>query len=268
MLRPVTLSRGHSSCLECLAKLVATTEKPSRPLCRMAFANDDTLNVNVALNTLTRNLEVACTNDNCGWTGTYERAEDHSKQCAKKKVRCLNEDCQHVLTNEELALHLLICDKQLVSCPDCGLYMAKDMLAHHLSELCLYKGICCPLGCGEILPRYFVILISFPFGTLISLLIRKSKKKKREAACETVTVNEANDWNKCANGEVSSDLLMLTRESEELVNCKHSEFYECWNYTAFPRRFHLKYRKCALTLADESVKLHPFQRKVTWPFIR
>ena len=91
---------------------------------------------------------------------------------------CLNEGCQHVLINEELALHLLICDKQLVSCPDCGLSMAKDMLAHHLSEWCLYKGICCPLGCGEILPRYFVILF-FSFGTLISLLVRQRKKKKK-----------------------------------------------------------------------------------------
>ena len=135
-------------------------ENPSCPMCRVAFANDATLNANIAMNTLTRNLEVASTNDNYRWTGSYERAEDHTKQCPKKKVRCLNEGCEHVLTNEEMVLHLLICDKPLVSCPECGLSTAKDVLALHLSKICLYKGICCPLGCGEILPRYFVILLA------------------------------------------------------------------------------------------------------------
>ena len=160
MLRPVMLSCGNSSCHECLVKLVATMENPSCPMFRVAFAHDATLISNIAMNTLTRNLEVASTNDDYRWTGTYERAEDHTKQCPKKKVRCLNEGCQYVFTNEEMALHLLICDKQLVSCPDCGLPTAKDMLAHHLSEICLYKGIYCLLGCGEILPRYFVILLA------------------------------------------------------------------------------------------------------------
>ena len=46
-----------------------------------------------------------------------------------------------ILINEGLALHLLSCDKHFVSCPDCGLSRAKDMLAHDLSEFCLYKGI-------------------------------------------------------------------------------------------------------------------------------
>ena len=128
-------------------------ENPSCPMCRVAFGHDATLISNIAMNTLTRNLEVASTNDDYRCTGTYERAEDHTEQC-------LNEGCQYVFTNEEMALHLLICNKQLVSCPDCGLPMAKDMLAHHLSEICLYKGIYCLLGCGEILPRYFVILLA------------------------------------------------------------------------------------------------------------
>ncbi|KAK2560841.1 hypothetical protein P5673_016652, partial [Acropora cervicornis] len=75
----------------------------------------------------------------------------------------------HVLINEELALHLSIGDKQLVSCPDCGLFTAKDMLAHHLSELCLNKGICCPLRCGEILPWYFSLRYTCRFHVTLHL---------------------------------------------------------------------------------------------------
>ena len=170
----------------------------------------------------------------------------------------------YVFTNEEMALHLLICDKQLVSCPDCGLPTAKDMLAHHLSEICLYKGIYCLLGCGEILPRYFVILLARWLVTLVFFLY--IKKREKPLAKPWLWMKQMTGT-KCSNREVIQDLLMLTRESEELANWKHSEFYECWNYIAFPLLFHLKYRKCVLTLVGKSVKPHPFERKVTWPFI-
>ena len=165
VLRSETLSCGHSSCQECLGKLVATTVKPSCPLCTTAFANDATLNSNVALNTLTSNLEVACTNDDCGWTGTYERAKDHSKQCPKKKVRCLNEGCQHILTNEEVASHLFICHKQLISCTDCGMSTARDMLALHLSELCLVvRSAAERYYLGILLFLFFLFFFSFFFS--------------------------------------------------------------------------------------------------------
>lgn len=153
MLRPVTLSCGHSSCHECLAKLMASMQQPSCPLCRKQFASDAALNVNIALNTLTSNLGVACTNDGCTWIGTYENTEDHSKQCPKQKVNCVNEGCQHMLTREEMTSHILTCDKQLIPCTDCGMSTTRDTLTHHLAELCSYKEIFCPLGCGEMLPR-------------------------------------------------------------------------------------------------------------------
>lgn len=153
MLRPVTLSCGHSSCQECLANLMASTQQPSCPVCRAHIASDAALNVNIALNNLTSNLAVACTNHDCTWTGTYEKTEDHSKQCPKQKVDCVNEGCQHTLTREEMTSHILTCDKQLVTCTDCGMSTYRDGLTQHLAELCPYKKIYCPLACGEMIPR-------------------------------------------------------------------------------------------------------------------
>ena len=153
MLRPVTLSCGHSSCQECLMKLMVSAPHPSCPLCRREIARDSVLNVNVALNSLTRNLLVACANDECEWMDTYEKAEDHAKQCPKRKVECSNDGCQHTLTREEMNTHILSCEKQLIPCSDCGMFTTREKLTHHLAELCSYTTISCPLGCGEIIPR-------------------------------------------------------------------------------------------------------------------
>ena len=158
MLRPITLSCGHSSCQECLANLVASKPKPACPLCRKEFASDATLNVSIALSNLTNKLGVACTNGGCTWTGTYEEAEDHSNHCPKQNVNCVNEGCRHMLTREELNLHMVACTKQKIPCEQCGMSATRESLPHHLASQCSYKIISCPLDCGETLPRQVVAI--------------------------------------------------------------------------------------------------------------
>ena len=186
MLRPVMLSCGNSSCHECLVKLVATMENPSCPMCRVAFAHDATLISDIAMNTLTRNLEVASTNDDYRWTSTYKRAEDHTKQCPKKKVRCLNEGCQYVLAPFDL--------RQAIG------FMSRLWIAHGKRNAGTPPERNMSLQ-GNLLSsrlrRDITWVFCYSFGTLISHIgLFFYVKKKRETACKTVTVNEANDWNK------------------------------------------------------------------------
>lgn len=164
MLRPVTLSCGHSSCQKCLANLVASKPKPAYPLCRTEFASDATLNVNIALNLMSK-LGVACTNSGCTWTGTYEKTEEHSKNCPKLKVNCVNEGCHHMLTREEINSHIVACTKQKIPCVQCGMSTTRESLPHHLATLCSHKIIPCPLSCWEMSQRQVIATTVYFFSS-------------------------------------------------------------------------------------------------------
>ena len=80
----------------------------SCPLCRREIGRDSVLNVNVALNSLTRNLLVACANDDCEWVDTYGKAEDHAKQYPKRKVEWSNDGCQHTLKHDGFSIKISV----------------------------------------------------------------------------------------------------------------------------------------------------------------
>ena len=153
MLKPVTLSCGHSGCQKCLTNLVASNSSPACPLCRRAITPTTPLNVNVALNYLTRKLNVVCTNTGCQWSGTYEMADYHTNHCPKVKVKWDNDGCHYVDTRESMASHALSCVKRKTQCKNCGISLAEERLDEHDAFLCSYGIIPCPIGCQSIFPR-------------------------------------------------------------------------------------------------------------------
>lgn len=82
MLRPVTLSCGHSGCQDCLAKLSAMATHPRCPLCKKNIDSD--LNINFSLHAITSHFEVYCTNDGCQWKGNFGYSEEQSNMSKVK----------------------------------------------------------------------------------------------------------------------------------------------------------------------------------------
>ncbi|XP_044168094.1 TNF receptor-associated factor 5-like [Acropora millepora] len=156
MLRPVTLSCGHSGCQDCLAKLSAMATHPRCPLCKKNIDSD--LNINFSLHAITSHFEVYCTNDGCQWKGNFGCSEEHSNRCGKFKIQCENNGCHQFLRREEMESHLLECPKQQTSCSHCGGSIAREWLQTHITSWCSRKLISCPLGCKMILPRYHLTL--------------------------------------------------------------------------------------------------------------
>ena len=153
MLKPATLFCGHSGCQDCLANLIASTNKPQCPLCNKDISPTTALNVNVTLNYLTSRLPVICTNTGCQWSGTYDMAENHSKRCPRLKIPCENDGCNYVDLREAMPSHALSCVKRKTQCKNCGISMAKERLHHHNASLCSYSIISCPIGCVSTFPR-------------------------------------------------------------------------------------------------------------------
>ena len=151
MLRPVTLSCGHSGCQDCLAKLSAMATHPRCPLCKKNIDSD--LNINFSLHAITSHFEVYCTNDGCQWKGNFGCSEEHSNRCAKLKLQCENNGCHQFLRRGEMVSHLLECPKKQTSCSHCGGSIAREWLQRHITSWCSHKLISCPLGCKMILPR-------------------------------------------------------------------------------------------------------------------
>lgn len=106
------------------------------------------LTISVALNSLTSDLDVGCTNRMCTWTGKYPDAEAHDKACLFKHVYCPNNCSQGMMQRREIQTHVLTCEKQTVPCPDCKKCIARDGMETHKKASCIYSRVFCPLGCG------------------------------------------------------------------------------------------------------------------------
>ena len=92
MLKPVSLSCGHSGCLVCLRQLTKSAANPKCPMYRREF-RASTISVNIALDHITSELAVECQSQGCDWHGNYSRARSHQKLCPKLLVKCANEGC-------------------------------------------------------------------------------------------------------------------------------------------------------------------------------
>ena len=159
MVKPVTLPCGHSGCLQCFKTLLMYHESNGRttapcPECRISEFGKDSLNVSVALNSLTGGLDVRCTNNNCAWKGKFEDAKAHDETCPHRRVNCTNNGCPVAMERGQKDIHLAICQKQAVPCPECRRSVARDELSTHAKFRCIYARSTCPLGCGLNLQWY------------------------------------------------------------------------------------------------------------------
>lgn len=157
MLKPVSLSCGHSGCKRCiemLLEVVTLGAAPKCPLCRTTLTEKSgSLGINVALDHLTRELPVQCMSRGCTWRGIYSEARSHHQVCGKLEVECENDGCHYKCAREEMPQHSDTCMKKVIPCPDCKNPVTQELNARHRSFLCFHARVLCPLGCGTRLPR-------------------------------------------------------------------------------------------------------------------
>ena len=152
MLKPVSLSCGHSGCLVCLRQLTKSTANPKCPMCRREF-QASSIAVNIALDHITSELAVECQSQGCDWKGKYARAQAHQKHCPKLLVKCSNDGCAFRETREKMPQHEKSYSKREIPRKDCGDPIVWDSSQEHEQFQCTNATRPCPLGCGEIFPR-------------------------------------------------------------------------------------------------------------------
>ena len=148
MLKPVSLSCGHSGCLVCLRQ-----QQIRSALCVGGEYQASTIAVNIALDHITSELAVECQSQGCYWKGKYARARAHQKHCPKLLVKCSNEGCAFREAREEMTQHEKSCSKKEIPCNDCGDLIVWDSSQEHEQFQCINATRPCPLGCEEIFPR-------------------------------------------------------------------------------------------------------------------
>ena len=158
MLKPVSLSCGHScckSCIEMLFQVLGSGPAPKCALCRTTLTETPTsLGINIAMDNLTCELPVQCMSSGCTWTGIYSDASSHHCVCGKLQVECGNDGCHQKCAQEQMAQHADTCVKK-IPCSDCKKSVTRDLMDRHCSSLCFHARVLCPLGCGTPLPKYY-----------------------------------------------------------------------------------------------------------------
>ena len=118
------------------------------------------LSVNIALDSITSELEVRCTNNGCQWSGKFSTVERHDQECPHLLVNCPSRGCDKMMKCGEVATHLRTCGKHAAKCPDCEKDVEREDLARRSESGCLYSTVRCSLGCGEQL-LWHVVYCSF-----------------------------------------------------------------------------------------------------------
>ncbi|XP_078358658.1 uncharacterized protein LOC144643321 [Oculina patagonica] len=152
MIKPTTLSCGHSGCNGCYTRLLAHELQNGNPHakcpeCRVRTFSMADLGINFTLHKMTSSLEVKCIQGECDWIGTLSEAENHNRHCPRRpKVDCPL-GCGEKLLWCHVTLHLGMCPEKVITCSvkGCNLVFKRLMEETHiitcaLSHAVLYEG--------------------------------------------------------------------------------------------------------------------------------
>ena len=156
MLKPVSLTCGHSGCKACIEQVIkcATGATPKCAVCRAEMPHN--LAVNICLEQIVGKLPMRCASAGCQWRGTMVAAEEHERGCAEKIISCHSEGCDYSARRQLMTEHENFCTKRKATCRPCGKVLTVDSLPRHEQETCPFLLKDCPLACGKQIPRSVV----------------------------------------------------------------------------------------------------------------
>lgn len=143
LLKPLSLSCGHSGCLYCLKELTRNTSVPKCHMCQREF-QAASISVNVALDHVTSELEVKCLSSGCDWKRKYGKVRVHFNKCPRLQIQCKNKGCRYEVVRENMPLHEQSCSKREVPCSDWNRSVTRDLLQRHQNTECTNTLRECP----------------------------------------------------------------------------------------------------------------------------
>ena len=142
---PVVDSRGKSFCRHCV------DDPQHHPVIfpdGHAIKSSD-MTPNLIVKKYVNSLGIKCLHvaESCAWEGLVENLNAHLKTCPFATTKCYNNGCSQVYKNSEEQAHKESCPKRPTPCPHCSAAFPFDELDNHM-KICPLKKLPCALGCG------------------------------------------------------------------------------------------------------------------------
>ncbi|XP_035665413.1 TNF receptor-associated factor 5-like [Branchiostoma floridae] len=152
---------GHQFCMNCICQWIKI--RKACPQCRAVIRDVNSLTVPLSVRNLIDNADAMCRNGEkspsgsmCNWVGPYGSMAAHDWGCDYKMIHC--EHCSDVMQRKDLEEHIKTsCPKVPEQCRTCGRSMERGEVPMHKKFLCGSTRVQCPLKCGKIVLRQYVV---------------------------------------------------------------------------------------------------------------